>query len=199
MPRKSSRTPRPFEMVMDEFADDRIPWDLGEHLRGCLAGYQAAPSYGAAVYFSFEALWGIAHDVGIQARAGEFDPSQLDKDWILSPRANLEVPWIWIRSLATGWEKYKHEGLPVGQAFGLEGGRQGKPPIIDSLTQMLDERAIARWIWSHVLEARASNKQKRVEDVIQDATEIFNRSDETIRRAWKRFGRLERLRFAVRS
>ena len=31
-------------------------------------------------------------------------------------------------------------------------------------------------------------------DAIQEAAEHFDKSDETIRRAWKRFGRLERLR-----
>jgi len=178
---------------MDELVAERAPWDSGEHLNGCLAGYQVAPSYGAAVYFALEALWGIAHDVGIQAKAGKLSPDQLDENWILSPCTNLEVPWIWIRSLATGWEKYKTEGGPIGQAFGLEGG-QGRPPINDSLLQMLDERAIARWVWSQVQEARATHRTIRIEDVIQDAAEKFGKSDETIRRAWKRFGRLERLR-----
>src|SRR5262249_38585663 len=131
MARKSSRAPRPSEIVMAQLADEQIPWDLEQHLNGCLAGYQAAPSYGAAVFFSLEALRGIAQDVGIQARAGKLDADRLDEDWILSPRVNLEVPWIWIRSLATGWEKYKTEGGPLGHAFGLEGW-QGKPPTIAS-------------------------------------------------------------------
>ena len=43
MPRKP-RTPRPSEIVMDEFADEQIPWDLDEHLNGCLAGYQTDPN-----------------------------------------------------------------------------------------------------------------------------------------------------------
>ena len=124
---------------MDEFTSERIPWNLDAHLNGCLVGYQTAPSYGTAVFFALEALWGIARDIGVRAEAGKLDPKQLDKDWIVSPRTNLEVPWIWIRSLATAWEKYKSEGGPLGQAFGLEGG-QGKPPISDKLMQMLDER-----------------------------------------------------------
>jgi hypothetical protein len=49
MARKSPRTPRPSEIVMDELTAEGMPWDLNEHLNGCLAGYQEAPSYGAAV------------------------------------------------------------------------------------------------------------------------------------------------------
>ena len=196
MARKSSRVPRPSEIVMDEFSGERLPWDLDEHLNGCLAGYQADPSYGAAVFFALEALWGIVRDVDVRAKDGKFDPDQLDKDWIVSPKTNLEVPWVWIRSLATAFEKYKSEGGPLGQAFGLEGGGQGKSPIIDKLMQALDERAIARWIWSRVQAARGAGKEIRIEDVVEEAAEKFSKSEETIRRAWKRFGKLERLRSA---
>jgi hypothetical protein len=59
---------------------------------------------------------------------------------------------------------------------------------------MLDERAIARWIWSHVRLARAAGKEISIENVVQEAAETFGKSDETIRRAWKRFGRLEQQR-----
>ena len=194
MPRKSSRTRRPSEIVMDELFEEQIPWNLEEHLNGCRAGYQAAPIYGAAVFFALEALWGIARDVGVRTNAGKFDPDQLDKDWLIAPTTKLDVPWIWIRSLATAWEKYKEEKVTLGQAFGLEGGGQGKPPIITTLMQMLDERAIARWIWSRVQEAREAGEEIRIEDVVQEAAEEFGKSDETIRRTWKRFGRLERLR-----
>jgi hypothetical protein len=193
MTRKSSRTPRPSQIVMDELVGEQIPWDLDQHLNGCLVGYQSDPNYGAAVYFALEALWGIARDVGVRAKAGTLDPAQLDNDWIISPRTNLALSWLWIRSLATAWEKYKSEGGPLGQAFGLEGG-QGKPPISDKLMQMLDERAIARWIWSRIQETRAAGEKMRIEDVVQEAAEKFGKSDVTIRRAWQRFGQLERLR-----
>jgi hypothetical protein len=116
---------------MDELAGERIPWDLDEHLNGCLAGYQTAPSYGAAVFFALEALCGIARDVGVRAKAGTLDPAHLDKNWIVSPVTNLAVPWIWIRSLATAWEKYKTEGGPLGQTFGLEGGQANRLPSLD--------------------------------------------------------------------
>ena len=54
----------------------------------CLVGYQTDRTYGAAVYFALEALWGIARDVGVRANAGNLDPAHLDKDWILSPTSN---------------------------------------------------------------------------------------------------------------
>ena len=92
---------------MDEFSEDRRPWDLAQHVNGCLAGYQTEPSYGAAVYFALEAVWGIAHDVGLQAKSGTLESQHGDKDWILSPRTNLEVLWIWVWALATAWETYK--------------------------------------------------------------------------------------------
>jgi hypothetical protein len=193
MPRKSLRGQRPNEIVMDELDAERFPWDLKEHLDGCLAGYQTTPTYGSAVFFALEALWGIAHDQGARAKVGEVDPDLLDNDWVISPSTDLKVPWIWIRSLATAWEKYKEEGGPLGQAFGLEGG-QGKRPEKERLQHLLDERAIARWIWSRVQDDRAAKREITIEVAIQEAAEKFGKSDETVRRAWKRFGRLERLR-----
>ena len=178
---------------MDELAGEQTPWDLEKHLNGCLAGYQTDPSYGAAVFFALEALWGIAHDGEVRARTGKLEPDQLDADWTIAPRTNLPVPWLWIRMMATAWSRYKNDGGPLGHAFGLEGG-QGQSPTIDKLAQMLDERSLARWIWSRVQDAQAADEKIRIEDVVQEAAEKFEKSDVTIRRAWQRFGRLERLR-----
>jgi hypothetical protein len=192
MPRRKSNRPRPFETVMSE-AEDGLPWDLDKHLNGCLAAYQAEPTFGAAVSLAFEALRGIARDIHINASAGSFDPSQLDEEWIVSPRKTFPVPWIWIRVLSAAWEKYNSEGVPIGHAFGVEGG-QGKPPSIDKLMQMLDERAIARWVWWRVETLRAAQKETRIEDVVQEAAEKFGKADVTIRRAWTKFGKLEGMR-----
>jgi hypothetical protein len=186
-----SRAPRLSDTVMDELASGQ-PWDLDKHLSGCLAGYQTDPSYGAAVYFALEAISGIARDVAVRANAGTLDPNQLDTDWIISPNAKLPVPWIWIRALGAAWDRYKTQRGPLGVAFGLEGGGQGKSPTIDKLAQMLDERAIARWIGSELTAARQVKKKIRIEDLVQDAAMKFRKSDVTIRRAWQRFGRRER-------
>jgi hypothetical protein len=191
MSRKSPRGTRPFETVMDELAVERGPWDLEQHLNGCLAGYQADPSFGTAVYFALEAMWGIANDVGVRAQSGTLGQDELDSEWIIAPKTRLPVPWMWIRALGAAWERYQTDGGTLGQAFGLEGG-QGKPPISDKLAQM--KRAIARWIFSRVREAKKAGKKIRIEDSVQEAAKKFGKSDVTIRRAWARFGRRERQR-----
>ncbi len=190
MPRMSD-APRLSDIIMDELAGE-LPWDLDEHLSGCLVGYQSDSSYGVAVYFALEALWGIAHDVTVRANAGAFDPNEMDADWTISPKTKLPVPWMWIRALGAAWDRYKTERGPLGVAFGLEGGGQGKSRTIDKLAQMLDERAIARWIGSELAAARKAKKKVRIEDLVQEAAEKFSKSDVTIRRAWQRFRRRER-------
>jgi hypothetical protein len=199
MPRRKLQKPRPFEIVMDEAGEEAFPWVLDEHLNGCLAAYQMKPSYGAAVFFALEALWGIARDVGMRAKTGSIDQAELDKDWILHPSTTLPVPWIWIRCLSAAWEKYKTEDGLLGHAFGLEGGGQGKHPIIAASMQMLDELAICRWIGSQLQAAHAAHKKIRIEDLIQDAAMKFDLSDTTIRRAWRRFGPRERQRSSQES
>jgi hypothetical protein len=178
---------------MSELVGEQVPWHLEKHLAGCLAGYQTDGTYGAAVFFALEALWGIAHDVRVRADAGEFNPDQLDPDWIISPKESVPVPWIWIRALSSAWERYKTEREPLGRAFGLEGG-QGRSPTMEKLEQLLSERAIARWIGSKLEEARTAQKKIRIEDLVQDAAVKFAKSDVTIRRAWARFGHRERQR-----
>jgi hypothetical protein len=190
MPRTSD-APRLSDIIMDELAGE-LPWDLDKHLSGCLLGYQTDRSYGAAVYFALEALCGIAHDVAVRANAGAFNSHELDKDWIIAPKTKLPVPWLWIRALGAAWDRYKTERGPLGVAFGLEGGGQGKSRTIDKLAQMLDERAIARWIGLKLAAARKAKKKVRIEDLVQEAAEKFGKGDVTIRRAWQRFRRRER-------
>ena len=193
MARQKGRNPRPADTVMRELGAEAAPWSLEKHLNGCVAGYQSNIGYGPAVYFALEALWGIAHDVEVRARTGALTDDVIDPEWTIDPTTTLGVPWMWIRALAAAWSKYKAEGGSVGIAFGLEGG-QGKSPVDKILAQMLDERAIARWIWDRVLSARAEGEKIRIEDAVQEAAEKFDKSDVTIRRAWQRFGQIEKKR-----
>jgi hypothetical protein len=199
MTRRKRQGPRPFEIVMDEAGEDAFPWNLDEHLNGCVAAYQNQPSYAAAVYFALEAIWGIARDVDVRAKMGTLSKEELNEDWLLPPLQTVPIPWMWIRVLATAWRKYRNEGGSLGEAFGLEGGGQGKPPAMTKLLQMLDERAIARWIWARVQKARAAGDDMDIEDIILEAEEKFDRSDGTIRRAWRRFGGRERQRSPAES
>jgi hypothetical protein len=130
MPRKPRA--RPSAVIMDELLGEQPSWDLDKHLSGCLVGYQTDQSYGAAVYFALEALWGIAHDAAVRAQAGKLDPNQLNADWIISPNTSLPVPWIWIRALSTAWERYKTEGGPLALRSALKAAdRANRQPLIN--------------------------------------------------------------------
>jgi hypothetical protein len=191
MKSKKPKKQRIFQTVMNDTSADPAPWDLDEHLNGCLAAYQIEQSFGAAVALAFEALSGIARDVEIRAKAGCFHPNQLEEQWIVSPRETFPVPWIWIRALSTAWERYNSESAPLGRAFGLEGG-QGKSPVLTKILQMLDERAIAHWVWWRVEKLRAAGQKVSIEDVIQEGAEKFDKADITVRRAWEKFRKLEK-------
>jgi hypothetical protein len=109
MPRKSSRGPRPFETVMDELAAEGDLWDLDKHLNGCVSGYQTDPSYGAAVYFALEALWGIARDVSARANSGNLDPEHVDAEWIIKPETS---------------EKFEKSDVTIRRAWARFGRRE---------------------------------------------------------------------------
>jgi len=191
MKSKKPKKQRIFQTVMNDTSADPTRWDLDEHLNGCLAAYQIEQGFGAAVALGFEALSGIARDVEIRAKAGCFHPNQLDEQWIVSPKETFPVPWIWIRALSTAWERYNSESAPLGRAFGLEGG-QGKSPALTKILQMLDERAIAHWIWWRVKTIRETGEDIRIEDVIQEGAEKFDKADITVRRAWEKFRKIEK-------
>ena len=113
---------------MDELSEDESQWNLEKHLKGCITGFQTDPNFGAAVFFALEALWGVAKDVEVGAKSGKFGADNLDADWTIAPNTNLPVPWLWICALAEAWSRYKMDGIPLGHAFGLEGG-QGKSAL----------------------------------------------------------------------
>src|SRR5262245_61119090 len=84
-----------------------VHWDLDEHVNGCLFGYQMNPGYGAAVFFALEVLWGIARDVGIRAKAGILNPTQLDGHWVLSPTASVPSTLV-ARNMSRGTRPPSH-------------------------------------------------------------------------------------------
>src|SRR5262249_25948151 len=105
--------------------------------------------------------------------------------------AGFAVPWFAIAALAAAWEAYKEQGPPLGKAFRLEGA-QGKRPIIEQLERLLDQRAIARFIAIQAQVHRAAGAKGPLQTAKNDAANHFELSDETVDRAWKRFGPQER-------
>jgi hypothetical protein len=173
-------------MVMAEADSDALAWDLEKHLNGCVAGYQADPAFSSAAYFAFEAIWGIILDV--ESRAPSKGPG-----WATDPRTKVPVDFIWLRALAEGWRRYRDQGMPLGRAFCLEGG-QGKPPTRQKKAHLLDQRAIAHWLRRETQQARLTNPRFTITDAIGKAVEHFGKSEETIKRAWTLFSRVEKKR-----
>jgi hypothetical protein len=190
---------RPAQIVREELGPAAGgDWDLGEHLTGCLAAYQSKPTVGNAVFFALEAVWGIGEDIRTRSDRGEISSEQLDPEWPIDPKSSVEVPWIWVSTLHEAWQRYKAGNGLLGHAFHLEGGK-GKKPIAEILLTVLDQRAMARWIRHHVQTERATGARIRIEDAILDASEKFRKSDRTIRRAWKKYGTLEKRAAALRA
>jgi hypothetical protein len=90
--------------------------------------------------------------------------------------------------LTEAWERYKDGDEGLGKAFGQEGG-QGKPPISKKLDTLLDQRAIATWIWRKVQKEKAAGRRFRIEDAIGEAADYFGLSEDRIRTIWKYHGR----------
>ena len=186
--RKTPKTDRPAEKVLRELGGKDIRWNVDKHLAGCLRAYEQNTSYSTAVYFALEAIAGIGREILTKAESNELPKELEDPEWGLNPTQNVGVPWLWIYSLSKAWERYKASDEDLGKAFGLEGGR-GKSPTAKKLDTMLDQRAMATWIWRKVQKERAAGRKFRIEDAIGEAANDFNLSEDRIRTIWKNHGR----------
>ena len=80
-------------------------------------------------------------------------------------------------------------GEPIEKAFGFKGA-QGTRPVAVQLDRLLDQRAVAMWIWNRILSLReVGPKRGTVEQALGDAEEHFGMSIERIRAIWKKYGR----------
>ena len=180
----------PYQVMMEEVAADKSLWDRDTHIKGCFAGYQHEAEFGTAVYFALEMLWGIAVH-GKQLEKEGLTEDLRGPDGTLRADAEFEVPWFCIVYLAVAWDSYKEKGPPLGKAFGLEGPR-GKRPVLARLDRMQDQRAFARFVWQSAEVERARGVKDPVARAIGEVANKFDVSDETVTRAWKRFGKAER-------
>ncbi len=179
-----SQPGRRADMVLEELARD-IPWDLNKHLQGCLHAYQQKPEYGRAVFFALEAITGIGQDVLRKIERDGIAQELQDPEWGLSPMAPVSVPWMWVRALTVAWARHR-AGEPIEKAFGFKGG-QGTRPIADQMDRLLDQRAIAVWIWNRISSLReVGPKRGTVEQALGDAEEHFGLGLDRIRFIWKK-------------
>ena len=108
---------------------------------------------------------------------------------LLGPTLRLRCPGsVFLRSPQPG-QPTRRRVRP--KAFGLEGTR-GKRPVLGRAERMLDQRAIAQFVWRFAEGERAHDAKDPVARAKGEAANKFNVSDETVSRAWKRFGKAER-------
>lgn len=100
----------------------------------------------------------------------------------------VSVPYWIIKALGIGWMNYREafsEGrtTTLGEAYGLEGGGQGKSKKIRNLDLEIRDIRVAAKLASEISQGTS------VTSAISDMANTLGVSEETIRRIWKRLGR----------
>ncbi|MFV0492875.1 MAG: hypothetical protein ACK5M4_13760 [Pseudorhodobacter sp.] len=99
----------------------------------------------------------------------------------------VEVPRAWVRVLVEGWKQYKRAptGTSCGEAFGIEGGGQGKPPAKHRLSKLKDDIHISNEVLITYLQERAGGGRGSWERACGKVAERREISEETVHRASK--------------
>src|SRR5262249_28927690 len=103
-----------------------------------------------------------------------------------SEPASVSVPWWAVQALAIGFNKYHDAAqsrapITLGEAYKLEGGRQGRPPAIQRRMQELRDIRIALAI------ALVREKEGKIEAVLQEQAERAQLSLGRTRRIWEKY------------
>ena len=100
----------------------------------------------------------------------------------------VEIPRAWLKALVEGWAKYKsgNTGSTFGEAFGIEGGGQGKLPVREKLSQLnqdirLSNKALVEYRARQLEDGRAS--WNKAYEVVANSEGV---SEETVKRACKK-------------
>jgi hypothetical protein len=106
------------------------------------------------------------------------------------------VPWWAVETLGAGYMKYRDAAIDgrttkLGEAYGLEGGRQGAPRRIKKFLKERSGRNLA------LQTAIALEEEFSVEKAIAKVSEQSEVSDRTLWRYWQSFG--EQARIALRN
>jgi hypothetical protein len=108
----------------------------------------------------------------------------------------VEIPRAWVKELVNGWRKYKEAstGTTVGEAFGLEGGGQGKGPTIRKLAKMNKDIKLSNLVLVEYLYERDQQGRGSWERAIEAVAEHQKISFDTVERAFEKFGKESRQR-----
>lgn len=109
----------------------------------------------------------------------------------------VEIPRAWLRVMVDGWAKYKsgNTGSTLGEAFGVEGGGQGKQPVRERLDQVNRGIRLSNKAEIEYRTVQADGGNATWERAYQAVAADEGVSDETVKRAHKKHkdAKLQRL------
>lgn len=100
----------------------------------------------------------------------------------------VEIPRDWLRVLVEGWAKYKsgNTGSTLGEAFGVEGGGQGRQPIRERMDQINRDIRLSNKVIIEYGSAQADNGSATLDRAFHAVAEDEGVSVDTVRRAHKK-------------
>lgn len=113
----------------------------------------------------------------------------------------VEIPRAWLRVWVEGWAKYKsgNTGSTLGEAFGVEGGGQGRQPVRERMDQINRDIRLSNKVEIEYRSAQANNGsatwERAIRAVVEDEDESV--SEDTVKRAHKKHkeAKLQRMEY----
>ncbi len=111
----------------------------------------------------------------------------------------VEIPRAWLGVWIEGWTKYKsgNTGSTLGEAFGVEGGGQGKQPVRERIGQINRDIRLSNKVEIEYRSAQADNCKATWEGAFQAVADDEGVSVDTVKRAHKKHkeAKLQRMEY----
>ena len=142
------------------------------------------PSRRQASLSAFEALSLLRGFWAYDAPPGEYPDAEH------SAHYTIPVPWWIVDFLGRGWDRYMEAPeTTLGEALGLEGGGQGKPPAKRGWKMEIRNRWLAIMVAELRNEHFQAGKRLSLENAFGQVATMAQSSEEIVRLAWRKHGR----------
>jgi len=188
----TKRRTKPGKAALDALGYHKGPDTLERDLAGYFSAFRQTPKNdrdAAGVCFAFLSILMIYAAM----RKGAAKTDRHDKEWGLPPEDVVPVPW-WVIDVATrGWVRYLRSppSVSLGEAYGIEGGGQGRHPYKNRIATYTRDWKIALDVWHRVQQAKKQGEKLPIRDGAIPAVAVaLGFEESTVERAWKRHGKM---------